>query len=207
MARAPKDPETGHMALTAARAEGYFHVYYQMGPERSIEKLQNLLAEVGRKVSLNTLKRHSADFHWQKRVLDIEAQKNHDEQILKTVREMNEHHAKLGRAMTTLGQASIQSYFNEIKAKGSLKLSTYETANLIATGQKVERLARGQATERTEIYVEMVNTLVMKLAGVFIAVNEIADPEERKRQYAQQCDDILGEYQQAPKQLTEGKQD
>ena len=49
------------------RSESFYLVYAALGPSRSLTKLQKTLADLGLKISANTLKSYSARYNWQHR--------------------------------------------------------------------------------------------------------------------------------------------
>ena len=61
-------------------------------------------------------------------------------------------------------------------------------------GVDVERLARGQATTRAELTVQMLDPLIRELAALFAEVNVIEDPDTRTRVYATKADAIVETY-------------
>lgn len=66
---------------------------------------------------------------------------------------MMRDHAALGRAMTTIAAKGLAEYGDE-KPFGKAKvaaMSAVDLARLAETGAKMERLARGESTERIEV--------------------------------------------------------
>ena len=84
-----------------------FDFYVRMGASRSLEALQRHLQKdpsligLKRAPSLSTLEAWSSAFHWQGRLLDLERQaaEKDREELLRTLQEMNERHAKEGLAL------------------------------------------------------------------------------------------------------------
>jgi hypothetical protein len=185
------------------KADVLFVMYQQMGPERSLEMLARVCAKVGlRGCALNTLKRYSVMFDWQRRLLEltVRLREERETDTLQQIDKMNEQHIKVNQGLLSLGVAGIQYYQQEIQRKqaqglpANFKFNIQDIVRLVAQAQTGERLARGQATSRSEVMVEVIGTFVHEFALVFIAVNDIADPVERKREYIRRTDEMLREY-------------
>ena len=180
------------------RADMLFYLYYQMA-DRSIPKLWETVSMMGLRLSEKTIKRYSADFQWQKRILELDtkARESNDTEAIKTVQQMNTRHAQVHQAFMGLGVAGIRKYQEDIAAKHlagipeTLDLTVQDIARILEQGQKGERLARGEATSRTEIMVETISSFVREFALIFIGINSIKDEEERVAEYAVRCDDML----------------
>lgn len=197
-----KNPRLVRETRRAERAEVLFIMYYEMGPERSLEKLRDLCAKVGLKRHLNTFKTYSADFNWQRRVLErtVAEREEREKDALAQVDKMNDEHIKVHRGLMSVAVAGLQYYQAELENKRqaglpqTLKLSVRDIVRLVRQAQVGERLARGEATSRSEVIVEVVATFVQEFALIFKAVNGIADPVEREREYIRQFDERLREY-------------
>ena len=61
-------------------------------------------------------------------------------------------------------------------------------------GADIERLARGQATTKAELTVQMLDPLIRELVALFAEVNVIEDPDTRTRVYAIKADAIVEAY-------------
>jgi hypothetical protein len=113
---------------------------------------------------------------------------------------MNDQHVKVNQGLLSLAVAGIQYHNQQLERnraaglQANLKLSIRDIVRLVSQAQTGERLARGQATSRTEVMVEVIGTFVHEFALIFIAVNEIVDPAERKREYIRRSDEMLREY-------------
>ena len=66
-----------------------------------------------------------------------------------------------------------------------------DSTRLFEAAQKGEHLARGQAINRSEIMVEIIGTFVQEFAPIFLGVNNIANAEERKREYVRRYGEML----------------
>ena len=185
----------------AERAEVLFIMYYEMGPERSLEALRNTCAKLGLKLHLNTYKGYSADFNWQRKVLErsVAERAEREKDTLGQVDKMNQEHINVHRGLMGIAVAGINYYQTQLEQKrtaglpASLKLSVEDIVRLVRQAQVGERLARGQATSRAEVVVEVISTFVQEFALIFKAVNDIADPAEREREYIRQFDERLRE--------------
>ena len=173
--------------MAKQRAEGFFYVYYLLGSERTLKKVAEYGSQLGAKISASTLMRWSQRFGWQQRILELDAklQEARDKDAVEQVRQMNDRQAELGRAMQTIGVTTFKKLLDSKKAVKA------ETAALLAKeGIKIERLAMGESTSRDEL-VQTMNSYTMRLAAIFLEVNEISDPEERKRAFAEKADSIV----------------
>jgi len=126
-----------------------FDLYFRLGATRSLQALWQALKDspsligLERGPSPSTLEAWSAGFHWQDKLLDLEreaAARDRQDQI-KAVREMHERHVKEGLALQQRGVARLhQIADDELDASGTIRL--------ITEGVRLERLARGEPTER-----------------------------------------------------------
>ena len=178
------------------KANYLFLIYYQIGLERSLEKLHEYCTSLRLKISLNSLKLYSIRFEWQRRLIEIEQEEKvkREARVTEQVFEMNERHAKIGAVFTQLAAAGLKEYVEKINQGKPLKLNVYELAALYTSGQRGERLAKGEATSREEVKVEIVNTFIQGFALIFMAVNKIDDEERRMQEYIRRCNDFIGEY-------------
>ena len=129
-----------------------FDLYVRMGPGRSLEALHRDLQKdpsligLKRAPSLSTLEAWSSAFHWQARLLDLErqaAEQDREEQ-LKALRDMNERHAREGLALQQKGVERLGTLPPE-------RLSASDAVRALVEGVRLERLARGEPTERQEV--------------------------------------------------------
>ncbi len=120
--------------------------YLAMDEGRSIERLHAALAEAGKAPSLRTLYEWSRKYHWQQRIADFERrQREATEAAFATAhREMQERHAK---ELLLMQQRAMEKF-----ASGDgQEMSWSEAARTAAEAIRLERLLRGEATERTEV--------------------------------------------------------
>lgn len=204
-----------HLATRADRAEFFFLIYEALGPKRSIRRLYELVRKTG--VAEKTLMRYSKDFFWQRRLLERAGEREADLQLdaVAVVKEMDARHAELFQDIGALARAGVS--FFQAKVGEQLKAGLDPTLNmdigdlvrLAESAQRGERIARGQATSKTEVIVEVVAPLVKEIMAVFLAVNVITnDPPEmvikRQAEFIKRGDAILATYYEPAKALNGG---
>ena len=69
-------------------------------------------------------------------------------------------------------------------------------------GVDVERLARGQATTRAELTVQMLDPVIRELVALFEEVNTIEDAQVRRETWATRADGIMRQH--VPAELLQG---
>ena len=135
-----------------------FDLYWRLGSQRSIEKLHSSLAErQGRSPSLRTLYEWSSRYHWLSRIsrLEREAREAEDAARVAEIRDMQDRQAKAGLLLQQKGLEWLVAL--------DVEDATPEAAvRAISEGAKLERLARGEATERQEMNGE----ITTRLAGI-----------------------------------------
>lgn len=153
-----KGPLWERQANEPPKAFEAFGVYRDGGPGRSIAATAKALRK-----SVGTLQPWSTQWGWVERAgaWDDEADRNQRkrdaEERAIARRRMLDDHGRAGRAMVAIGASVLQRYdasdpANAAAARAAIKeLSAGEAARLIETGAKMERLARGESTERLEV--------------------------------------------------------
>jgi len=127
-----------------------FDLYWRLGAERSIERLRAELQTRGRAPTVRTLYAWSSTYHWQDRIAQLEqdAKRAEDETRVQEVRNMIDRHAKEALLLQQKGAEWIAA----INGGGA----TAEAAiRAIVEGTRMERLARGEPTERKEVQGEL----------------------------------------------------
>jgi len=122
-----------------------FDHYWTLGADRSIEKLHLELRQVGRGVGLRTLYDWSSRFHWQDRLTDLErnAREAEDRQRITAIREMAARQAREALLLQQKGAEWLTSLTtDQVTADAAIRA--------IVEGARLERLVRGEATERTD---------------------------------------------------------
>ena len=149
------------------RSESFYLVYAALGPSRSLTKLQKTLADLGLKISANTLKSYSARYNWQHRAELVDGAHMAVE-LANVPREMDERQARLGVAMQALARERVEVI-------DPYRLSVRDAIHLMRVGTDIERLARGQAITRAELSVQMLNPVTNELVALFAEVNVIEE--------------------------------
>jgi uncharacterized protein YoaH (UPF0181 family) len=129
-----------------------FNLYVELGSARSLEGLHATIASdpaaygFSRTPSLRSIYRWSSDLHWQGRINDLEreARRRDAENHLQQLREMNERHARAGLALQQKAVQRIQSLYES-------DLTATEAIKALTEGARLERLARGEVTDRTSV--------------------------------------------------------
>ena len=132
------------MAETTRHREA-FNRYWELGAERSIERLAADLRQRGKAPDSRTLYRWSSRFHWQARIQELErrARDAEDAERIAALREMQKRQA---REALLLQQKGAQ-WLAPLKAGG---VSAEAAIRAVVEGAKLERLVRGEATDRTD---------------------------------------------------------
>jgi len=129
-----------------------FNLYVELGNQRSLETLHARLANNGaqqgsrRPPSHRTLYRWSAALHWQDRLIDLEreARRRDAEAQVVALREMKERHAREGVALQHKGIQRLQALATD-------ELAAADAIRAISEGVRIERLALGEVTDRTQV--------------------------------------------------------
>ena len=200
----------------AAKADALFLTYVQMGEGRTLARLWGFVRSMDVIISLKTIERWSAKFHWQERLLQYQAEVERRRALegVEALEDMDKRHIQLNQALGSLAAAGITHYQNLIanaqaEGKRGLTLDIHEIIGLIGQAQRGERLARGLATSKAEVIIEVLPPLVKDIFAVFLAVNVITnDPPElvRKRQseFITRADAVMVLYYGGQKQISEG---
>ena len=196
------DPRLMREKRMEERSHILFLFYEQLGPDRSLELLHNMCTAVGLTVALNTLKRYSVKYEWQRKLLErsVQAKETREKEVLTQVDKMNADHIRVNQGLMGLAIAGINYYQDQLerkKAAGQRQVLPFSAADIVRLTRQAqlgERLARGQATSRTEIMVELIGTFVQEFALIFKAVNQMPDPVDREREYIKLFDQRLHEF-------------
>ena len=160
----------GNYDSVTSKADQCFDVYLAMNPPRSLNTLQVRLPEVGLDISLSSLKAYSSRFKWQDRL--NEARKimttNQAQQAAKELMNMADRHARIGETLQALGIGEVRYLMSQDPSKR--RLSSSESARTLESAIRVERLARGEVTDRTELQIRAVNLIVSQVVDVFAEV-------------------------------------
>jgi len=193
MNKNPQKATVKRQAIRKARAEVYFLAYYELGPERSLEKLREKFASYGLKKALNTYKNYSADFGWQQKVIELDAklQAEREQKAQQGIIEMNERQAKYGRGIQAIGTAIMAHFNTVIREKGELPGTANDLVTLMEKGSRIERLAMGEATDRVEAISLVWNVMVVRIQEIF---REVVSDYPFAEDIAEQFDARVNEY-------------
>ena len=193
------------------RTDALFLVYWQMGPSRSLAALLELGTTIGLKRSLTTFKRWSAKYEWQRRILEKNAEDKtrRERDFGQAIDQMNERDAMMAQGMKGLLVAAINRYRRMmtddqnrrqaaagqgVTVSPELDMDFRDMAALARSAVNIERLARGQATSRTEVWVEIATTVVQEFAIIFMTINKFATEGEREAEFIRLSDDMMTRY-------------
>lgn len=176
--------------------------YRQLGDSRSLEKLRVLLRELWARVpSLTTLYNWSRWFRWQERLAE-EAEAVRAETLRRNVdavATMNDRQAQLGTALQTGGGRALQLALQNLEARlrgaeatpqplgpRDIQGLLFAAARAIGDGARVERLARGEPTERVNI--EVLQRILQTLE---VAMDRAGIPAEVQAQFGEELEKIV----------------
>jgi len=189
------------------RSDGLFLVYWQMGPSRSLVRLQELCASVGLKRSLNTFKNWSVKYEWQRRILEKNAEDKtrRERDFTQAIDTMNDRDAAMAQGMKALIVGAINRYRRQMvedqqkRQKGAaqgisvtpeLDMDFRDMAVLSRTAVNIERMARGQVINRTEVWVDIATEFAM----IFMTINKLPTEEEREAEFIRLGDEMMTRY-------------
>jgi hypothetical protein len=191
----------------AERAEMYFIIYADMGVERSLNKLWGRLRGYGVSISLKSLEKYSRQFNWQARILERAARHESTEfqEVQTVVDEMNNRHANLFKDLASVAKAGLNYHKEKIKdqlAAGlgeTLPVELPDLARILESAERGERLARGLATSKAEVLIEILAPLVKDMFAVFLSVNVITKDtpdivKQREAEFIKRGDQVLHLY-------------
>jgi hypothetical protein len=200
MSKASKEQKAlWRLERTKQKAEILFMVYRFLGVDRTLPKLAEVCGQMGVKCSLRTLEKYSVRFEWQKRILELNAvEVQRREKALATqVEKMNDRHVQFAQGLLGLAAGGLnffQQLMKDTERGKTLAMSIPEVVQLYRTAQTGERLARGEATSRVEVWIQLASTVVREFALIFLAVNELPDSIERKAEFIRLSDDMMRRY-------------
>ena len=171
------------------RSQHFFELYFLLGPDRSIDKLREMLLRLGTNAARNTLVAYSRDFKWQERVRDLDTaqQAERDATLQTETTRMDDDHARLGKAMQILAARK----FEALNKQTVQTLDVGDAIRMVKTGVDIERLARGAPTERKELVAYVWNVAIRDIVGLFLEVNIIKDEKQRLVAWSEGADKIV----------------
>jgi len=190
------------------KADGLFLAYRNMGTGRTIVALTGLCNQIGFKIAKSTIARYSIKYEWQRKLLELESfdAERREKDVAKIVDDMNRQDAAMAQGMKGLVVGAIRYHQDRMRklaerrrqrgeeAQPMLDMPYHDLANMARTAQQIERLARGQATSRTEIWVDIAQTVVREFVLIFIAINDIEDKSVRKQEFTRLGDEMMRRY-------------
>ena len=176
---------------TIEKANLLFGLYVALGPKRSLAAVAEVCTQIGLKAGEKSLKLYSADFHWQDRLAAIieQAGQQGDNEAVQTIADMNLKQAALGQAMQDAGAHTVFR-INEQK----YVIEPTDAARLIDSGSKLQRLAMGEATSRSEVINDTLTAIVKDIIALFLAVNLLTDRDDHTREFGTGADAIIGRH-------------
>ncbi len=133
-----------------SRHQRAFDLYWGLGADRTIERLHAALHAIGTGPSQRTLFEWSRRLHWQHRIAQFErdARLTADAARVQALREMAERHTKEALLLQQRGAEWISRMDDDhVTADGAIRA--------LVEGVRMERLARGEATEKQVISGEL----------------------------------------------------
>jgi len=167
--------------LAHRRADSFYMVYAAMGPERSLEKLRGVLADIGLDISLNTLKSYSARHGWVEKASTLPVQPIVQSEVIS---EMNQRHVAMGKTMQEVAMKKLNDYWVR-------EMSAGEASKLLKFGSELERLASSDNRSKQEITHELIIPVIHDIVELFKRVNEVLDPDTRRKDFARGADAIV----------------
>jgi hypothetical protein len=138
---------------------------------------------------VNTVSEYAVRFRWTERVaeLDRQAEAASSDGVLGSVLEANARHVSLARALQGVALTGIRNVTaNDPRLEDESIASLSRTADI---GIKAERLALGQATDRREVAVTVINEITVAIVALFVAIEDY-EPAERRRRFVEGMDVI-----------------
>lgn len=194
-------------AATAERAEWAFLVYEGMGADRTLKALTDVVRMLGiRRCGEKTLNRWSQKYRWQSRLLERQAGRAGlvTQAVLDQRKDMEDRHVTVFQMYERVARESLIHTFDELAKREAVGLKGLDIGpevglRIMEGAQRGERLARGEATSKAQVVVQVVGPLVKDIFAVFMAVNVITNdgPEMQRRrlnEFVKRGDEILVGY-------------
>ena len=167
-----------------------------MGSGRSLRRLAAELGEHGVTVHEDTVRRWSSRYGWQAQVQAFEARRHQEEEqrvdsLARSLSEsdaMNDRHATLGQELVRLAN----DWARKLVEKGHPMTPT-DVARWAEAGVRIERLAMGEATSRTEVNRTTYTAVLMGVLELFKAVVQPALPGDARELVAREFADGVNE--------------
>ena len=98
-------------------------------------------------------------------------------------------HAELGKALTGLAEISVPQLRSIIHDGQAMRATDITT--LAKEGASLARLARGEATSRTEVLVQSLSVVVNGVVALFQQVNDLPSSQERLERFMLGADTLV----------------
>jgi len=180
------------------RAELCFDLYLTMKPPRSLTELHRRCAGVGLHLSLNTLKNYSRRYHWQARVAQAQdaAQATELQRNAETLTTVADRHAKEGQTLQQFALSQIK--YQMAQDPSAVQVSAGDIARLMTEGIKLERLALGEVTDRSEVRVQAFSLVVAPMIDIFADVARTYQiPDEAVQAFAIGAEKVVSQAMQS----------
>jgi len=91
------------------KSQALFLAYKNMGPDRTLEKLHEMCLYIGLKLAVNTIKRYSVKYGWQRQILELQSKEAEEREsdVARLVDDMNKQDASLAQGMMALSQPAL----------------------------------------------------------------------------------------------------
>lgn len=143
----------------SARVYAAFVIYRDLGPQRSLEEVSRRVAK-----SLPHIKRLSVQYNWVDRArsydaaIDARARAATEQATIDRRRQMLERHAQTAQKLQDSADMILDELNDRLKVHGGMKNVNGQmliqlalaVPKMLDTGQKLERLAEGEPTDRHE---------------------------------------------------------
>ncbi len=139
------------------------------------------MAGIGLDISLNTLKSYSARHDWVERTSQIPTTTIVNSDVIS---EMNQRHVSLGRFMQEVALEGLENF-------NTRTLSAGEASRLLKFGSELERQASIDDRSKHEITHELIIPVIHDIVELFKRVNEVLDPDTRRKDFARGADAIV----------------
>ena len=124
------------------------------------------------------------------------------EETAKSLEGMNTRQANLGGLAQSLAGRNLRNSFMQMEANPEQIIwSPADIARMMTEGARLERLARGEVTSRSEARIQAYSVMVNQIVGVFAEVANIYDlPQQAIDEFVRRADVLVDNA------LTEGEE-
>lgn len=178
--------------------------YLAQGPGRSLTRLHAELIAEGHSVHVKTVQRWSHRHDWQThaKAHDARQRESQDVSVVSRAIAMEGRHVELGRELQRMALVWAQ----KLQEEGH-PLTPTEVARWAEAGVRIERLAVGAATSRTEVNVQVWSQLLVQVGALFEQVIMPVLPQGQRDVVARQLANGLNEFRDTALGLPEPDDD